>query len=28
MEDLETLAGLCADLTEAVLQRDLGGVAR
>jgi DNA-binding transcriptional MerR regulator len=28
LEDLETLAGLCADLTEAVLQRDLGGVAR
>jgi DNA-binding transcriptional MerR regulator len=28
LEDLETLAGLCADLTEAVLVRDLGGVAR
>jgi DNA-binding transcriptional MerR regulator len=28
LEDLETLAGLCADLTEAVLQRDLGAVAR
>ena len=28
LEDLETLAGLCADLTEAVLMRDLGNVAR
>jgi DNA-binding transcriptional MerR regulator len=29
LEDLETLAGFCADLTEAVLQRDLGsGVPR
>ena len=28
LEDLETLAGFCADLTEAVLQRDLGGGAR
>ena len=28
LEDLETLSGLCADLTEAVLLRDLGGMAR
>jgi hypothetical protein len=28
LEDLETLSGLCADLTEAVLMRDLGNVAR
>jgi DNA-binding transcriptional MerR regulator len=28
LEDLATLSGLCADLTEAVLLRDLGGMAR